>query len=481
MALLKKKPAQKSTEFPWVIVLGILFLSIFMGFIAGYLYENMFFEFYLVVAGLLILAMVVLPQNVTNILLALYIFIFIATYDFVGYDPLVTEPLKIFFADGILLFMVVLIIQILFHRISYWDLRSPVTLLLIGNLVYGFAAVIIGFSAGNSTNNVLGDFRRFFLYPLVALLPLSIKIKWSNLNKIFLWFCFALLIISAIAFIRVVTNSSWDPEQFSATNQFRAIGYFSGILLCIGVGLLYAISLNRHGIKKIVPWLILIIFEAAIFASGYRLLWILGIFLPIFITYFSSRGIGKVIRILEISVVVLLVLAALIFLIKSVSPDVYDRLSDRFITTINDLDFRNNIRFFAWTSAWSMFTSSPIIGVGIGDQFEFLSLSSGGQYYISHLTTHNILISLLYQTGILGAGLFLSIHFVFVYFIWRTMASFESIIRIPLLGLLAGYFSALIMGMVQPSFESPGAIVLFYLLIGLIINISRIPTSDLND
>ncbi len=471
-------PKRHIGEYPWFIVAGILLVSIFMGLTLGYLYDNIVLGMLLATSGLIIIALIVLPQIVTNILLSVYVLLFVASYDFIGYDPLLLDPIKIYYADGILLFMVVFVVQILFHHISISYLRSPITLFLIGNLVYGFAAVIIGYSAGNSTNNILGDFRRFFLYPMVAFIPLMITVKWENLVKLFKWFCLCIVLISIIAFSRVILNTSWDPEQFSATNQFRAIGYFSGILICIGIGILYSIFLNNKHQYRIIPLLFLIILEIVIFTSGYRMLWILGVFIPFFITYFSSRGLSKIIRILGISLIVLFFIVVAMYLIKTISPDVFNRLADRFILTLEDLDIRNNIRFFAWTSAWSMFKTSPVFGVGIGDQFEFLARNSGGQYYISHLTTHNILVSLLYQTGIIGSGLFLAIHGSFSFFIWKNIYTLKPSARKIMLGLLAGYFSALIMGMVQPSFESPGAIVLFYFFVGAILNIYRVFEGD---
>jgi hypothetical protein len=480
MAPEKKAPSKKSMEFPWGIVAGLTILSIVTGFFAGKLNENIPVLLFIVFSGLTVLLLVVLPPIISKYLLAFYIFLFIAAYDFVGYDPIFTSPIKIFFADGILLFMAVLAVQLLFRRISIRELKSPITLFMLLNFLFGIIAVIIGFSVGNSTNNVLGDFRRFFLYPLVALLPLSIKIDRSELKKVFLVFCLTILSICVIAFVRVIANSSWDPEQFYATNQFRAIGYFSGILISIGIGLVYAVSINCQGWKKITLLVVLFLFEAAIFASGYRLLWILGIFLPLFISYFSTRGFGKIFRVLGISVALILFLAALTYIVEHISPDVYYRLIARIYTTINDLDFRNNIRYFAWTTAWGKFMSSPVIGVGIGNQFEFLTLSSSGQYVLSHQTTHNILMSLLYQTGIIGAGLFLAIHSSFTVYMWRGISKVNQHSRILLLGLLAGYFSALAMGLVQPSFESPGAIVIFYFFVGIILNVYRIFASDVN-
>jgi len=443
--------------------------------------DNTFLAILIVISGFLAFGMMLFSPKLHRVIFAVYIFVFLAAYDFIGYNPALTSPIKIYFADGILLFMAVLAFQVLFRQISFRRLQSPITLLLFVNFVFGIVAVAIGLFVGNSANDVLGDFRRFFLYPLVALYVLSIPIKWSGLKKLVIIFGFALLILSIGAFIRFATGTSWDPEQFNPTGQFRAIGYFSGILVSMGVGVLYAISMHSHRYRKFFSLVIMLVFEAVLFASGYRLLWVAGIFVPLFVAYFSSRGLQKGLRPLVIGVVILVLLAGLISFARSFFPDIYYRLTDRLYTGAYNFDFSNNTRYYAWTTAWSKFLSSPIVGVGIGDQFQYITIDSKGGYIISNSTTHNVLMSLLYQTGVLGAGLFLLVQITFTIYVWRGLSKIESRARIPLIGMLAGYFSALMMGMVQPTFEAPGAIVMFYLWMGLILNIFRMFTSKAHD
>jgi O-antigen ligase len=237
-----------------------------------------------------------------------------------------------------------------------------------------------------------------------------------------------------------------------------------------------ALSLQSRGYRKYLSLGAMIVFEAVLFASGYRLLWAAGVCVPLFVAYFSTRGARKGLRLLAIGAITLLLLAVLIFIARSFFPDVYARVAARFSGIFN-LNFSSNLRYFAWQTAWSKFLTSPIVGVGIGDQFQYIALSSSGRYYISTSTTHNIIMSLLYQTGIVGAGLFLAIHFLFVYYIWRRMSRLAPRARVIILGMLAGYLAALVVGMLQPVFEAPGAIVMFYLWMGLILNLLRMFTS----
>ena len=446
----------------------------------GSLTDNALLAILIVLSGLLAFGMLLFFPHWHRFIFAVYIFVFLAAYDFIGYNPVLTSPVKLYFADGILLFMIVLAFQVFFGQASLRRLQSPITLLLLVNFAFGIFAVFMGFFVGHAANDILGDFRRFFLYPLVVLYVLSIPIKWSGLKKLVIIFGFALLILSIGTFIRFATGTSWDPVQFTPTNQFRATGYFSGVLISMGTGVLYAISMHSRSYRKFFSLVLMLVFEAVLFASGYRLLWAAGIFVPLFVAYFSSRGLRKGLRPLVIGVVILVLLAGLISFAQSFFPDVYYRLVDR-LYNIYNFDFSSNVRYYAWTTAWSKFLSSPIVGVGIGDQFQYLAISSTGGYYISNSTTHNILMSLLYQTGVLGAGLFLAIHISFTLYVWRGLPKIESRARIPLIGMLAGYFSALMMGMVQPMFEAPGAIVMFYLWMGLILNIFRMFSRKAHD
>jgi O-antigen ligase len=425
--------------------------------------------------------MIRFSMRTQTILLAVYIFVFIAAYDIIGYSPILTSPVRLYFADIILFFMVILALRVLLNSIVLRRLQSPITMLLIINMTFGLAAVFIGLKAGNTINNVLGDFRRFFLYPLVALITISILIRQSDLKKLVVIFGSALFILGMIGLVRFATGKTWDPDQFGQINAFRAIGYFSGALISIGVGVMYAISICNRGFRKYASLAVVFLFEAVLLASGYRLLWAAGICIPLFVAYLSSHGARKGLRLLGIGAILLLLLTGLVLVAQSIFPDVYDRVVSRFSSGLFNLDFSTDVRYYAWKAAWLKFRSSPIVGVGIGDQFQFLALSSTGRFYLSTRTTHNILMSLLYQTGIIGGGLFLAIHISFSLYVWRGLSKLGSRARVYLLGMLAGYFAAMVMGMFQPLFESPGAIVILYLWMGLVLNLLRMFKTSTNE
>jgi O-antigen ligase len=169
---------------------------------------------------------------------------------------------------------------------------------------------------------------------------------------------------------------------------------------------------------------------------------------------------------------VILILLFLIFVLLCLRfffPELYLLLFEKIAFQVLEFEFQSNIRYFAWRAALSRFFNSPIFGVGIGDQFEFLAYNSQGLLYTSRLTTHNIILSILYQTGIIGATLFVMINLRILAYMWRQLPLCDSKYRGLIAGMIASYLGALAMAMFQPLLESPGAVVAFYLWVGIML------------
>ena len=111
MVTIYKFFSRKFIDVPWAMLAIIAFLSIVVGFMMGSLTGDAPVVILFVIAGLLAFGMMFFSPRGYKFIFAIYIFIFLAAYDFIGYDPVLTFPLKLYFADGILLFMVVLALQ----------------------------------------------------------------------------------------------------------------------------------------------------------------------------------------------------------------------------------------------------------------------------------------------------------------------------------------------------------------------------------
>ena len=203
------------------------------------------------------------------------------------------------------------------------------------------------------------------------------------------------------------------------------------------------------------------------------MLWALIVITPILVTYFTYRQTKGILKIAGTIILLALLLIVVLLLVSRMFPDWFLMIQTKFLERVVGFSFENNVRYFAWRTAVEKFLTSPIYGVGIGDQFSFWGFDSLGNPHLFLLTTHNVFMSILYQTGILGAGLFFAVQFQIFKFTRRKLKEVEIRVRGPIAGMFAGYLAGIALGMFQPLFESPGAIVAFYLWVGLMLNFLR--------
>jgi O-antigen ligase len=402
-----------------------------------------------------------------------FAFLLLAFFDFLGYRPLLTSPVNVFFADGIILMLGVILLIGLSRGTLGLKAASPITALLIVNLAFGFFSLLFGLGAGHQVNDVLGDFRRIFFYPLTVLVALGYVIRPKDIRRLARAFFAALFVISVVAIVRAVIGKTWDPAQFTRTDDFRAIGYFTGIIVIVGLGVSHGLSLVSGGYQKWMFRLISVLLLGVVFLSGYRMLWVLGLMTPLFVSYSTYRGPRGMLKLITALLIVLTLFLVVLIVAQRIFPDLYLLMRTKFEERVLGFSFRDNVRYFAWRAAWDHFVSSPITGIGIGDQFSFLGFDSAGRLHLYRLTTHNFLLTVLYQAGLIAAGLFVAIHLRVSWYVWKRLPKITARARAPLSGMFFGYLAALALGMFQPSFEASGAIVAFYLWTGLMLNLVR--------
>jgi O-antigen ligase len=401
---------------------------------------------------------------------AFFVFLFtlVSSFDWLGYSPILVKPIKLYVADGILLFMLALIARVLTRKVRISQLRTPITGLLVLNFLYGFVAIAWGLIVGHEPNNVLGDFRRIFLYPLSVLIALSCFSSEADFRRAIKFFGVALLPIIGTAWDRVVTRQSWEPEAFTPVGDFRAIGYFTGVIVIMGTGVFYGFGMERTKYRIFLLMLVGLLLGSAL-VSGYRLLWITAIVTVVFVSYWALGTRKYTVRALRNFVLVAFFFVSLILLVQTFFPDLYRVFIEKFYERVLGFDFRGDLRFYAWATAWRKFINAPLLGVGIGDQFTVWAVNSMGQPHLFEITTHNVLLSVLYQTGLVGGGLFLMIHGTVVYYLWKKLKRIDPRFRVGIAGAFAGYLAALSMGMLQPLFETPGAVVITYVWVGMLL------------
>lgn len=400
-----------------------------------------------------------------------YFVLIFGFYDILGKFPIISSPFKIYLGDGILIFLVVLIINfIIFRKQSFYF--SPSTIILIINFAVGVILFIVSVSFGNNINDIFGAFRRYFLYPLSAFVSMFFLLhKKDNLSKLVKPTKLIFISILLIVGIRLISGRSWWDSYYQSVGDWRAMGYFTGIIIVIGFTFAYTKALVKPTIKSII---VSFIFLCCLIISNWRLLWVFALMLPFVISLFLIRN--PLIRIKSTAAIIGLIfsLALIISLVFLISPDWITPTIQRFTEKVLNFSFTSDVRYWAWKSAIESIKLSPIVGYGIGRPYSFLAVNSLGELVTFNLGVHNILLDLLLQSGIIGTSIFVFFQGGVIHKTMTSIARYGFMERMIVGGIFIGYLGVLVAAMVQSTFAVPTDAVAFYLLTGLLLGALQI-------
>lgn len=406
--------------------------------------------------------------NYFSVTFLIYITLLFGLYDIFGKFPILVYPVNIYLGDGILIFLLVLFLKMLITN-QFGLIKSPISGLLIINLVVGLVVLGISYAFFDiSFANMFGAFRRYYVYPLSSFVAIfyvnTTRINLTKLKKS-LYIVFPFII--GLVIFRMVTNQSWWGEYYEPAGDARIIGYFTGIILMIGFTVTYGHALIARSIKLFVVSMVIF---ASIVLANWRLLWLFAFFLPFYVPYLLSKKPNILFGRLLVTLPTLAILVGLVtYLVKIFSPNVYDLILNRVLTNVLNFDITGDARYWAWKSAILKFQESPFIGHGLGREFDFLGLNSLGQYVVFNLGTHNVILDLLYQVGVLGVWIFIFLHVFVIIYVLKRLFSITVGQRLIVGALLFGYAGVLGASMVQSALREPTDAVVFYLILGFLV------------
>lgn len=419
------------------------------------------FLFLLAGVVLFFIAAIYFKKNLFLVLL----FFLVGFLDYFGFNSLIDKPIKIYFVD-LFIFYIILYFFIKISKSTKHNLETKFLKISLIYFIVGIIPLLVGFLSGYSPNDIFGDFRRLYIYPFAILLPFEFLSSKRDVNSVLRVISLGVLIIAITAFARVITGKTWDPAQFLIRGDWRAISYPSGIFVNFIICVVYSYLLFRMTSKyKIYLYLALFILVVVVIFSGYRLLWVLTAFSIFLITLIKAIKLKNAVYFVKKLFIFIFLLVIVILLIKFIFPSRFEILLNRFYQEVLNYDFTLTSRYFAWRTAITEFLAHPIFGVGLGDQFSFWGIDSRGNNHYFEITTHNVILNYLYQTGLVGFLIFLFFQFnifsVLIECIKKTNYSFL------IIGFFVGLLSYFIMGNFQPTFENPCEIFLYYLLAGV--------------
>ncbi len=222
--------------------------------------------------GLLLLCFTVVKPR-----LALFTFVFalMAFNDYLGGHP--SSVLKIgnnqFYAAD---FFLILLGAGLIRGIIRKDLQDRVDkatlIMMLAIIGVGIVAILIGLNNDHTLNAIIGDYRRYSYYPWAIFIP-ALFLKNNRDMRTFESFSLgAAAVICTIATYRVITWSSYWPEQHGTEyGYFRAMSYHDYLILifvvCIAIGKVLYTKKKPASLPK----LYLVALPIFIIASNYRM------------------------------------------------------------------------------------------------------------------------------------------------------------------------------------------------------------------
>lgn len=299
------------------------------------------------------------------------------------------------------------IIKIIFYKNkNFLEIHSKHLIFISLFILCTFITVCI------NTNASFSYYRSYYISPLVALLlPLLFSFTYKKIITL-------LTLISLIFFL----NACYINYQFiqNITTE-RPDGFFNGYMLLCGMNLLIlpillTLSIHKNNLPKYIRiffFVTILVNIPAIIFENTRIVWI-SLFIVFFIIIFLS--INKKIYLLLIFS--LLIITS--YNIFQISPNSINRLQT--ISSTNSNVQQNYERILMWHSALNMFIEHPITGIGIGNYHkEYVS------HYRSPLSKedtwhpHNVLLSMLAQSGLIGTIGYLLL---FIYLYYKSISNY---------------------------------------------------------
>lgn len=355
--------------------------------------------------------------------------------------------------------------------------RWQMTAVLCASL-YGAVPLVIGLGlSSHAFTDVLGDFRRFYMYPLAMLAPLLLPLPGPHrdgLRHVFHAACMLLLLMGAY---RVFTGARWMEELYTlADNEMRQTRILSHSetmkMTAVAAFLAASAAAGGHAFRRFVQLCLLAACACLMIVSGWRLGVIYALGAPV-----AAVGLLRVLRraplrgmIVPVALAAVLMAAGLGLFAVAFPADFSEtmtKLEHRFSNVGTEPDSRR----YSWARALEEFSAAPVLGKGLGHQLYYFFRGSDGQFLGEYGSTHNIFLDLLYQTGALGLTVFLSVHALFLVIAARGLRRVPEHRHPAAIGLLAGYFAIWGFALMQPL--QVGAYVALYLCMGFLLLLMR--------
>jgi O-antigen ligase len=208
--------------------------------------------------------------------------------------------------------------------------------------------------------------------------------------------------------------------------------------------------------------------------SAFRFLWALLIFSLILIFWIYFKKIKTKRKIFRYAFSFLILILLFLSLFRIFAGEYFNLTKEKFANqVINFEKSEERWRYYAWSSAIEKLKASPVYGSGLGEDPEFWTINSLGQWYRTRHESHNVFIDLLYLTGILGLFIFAIIILYYGVYVYKNITQVKERFQPLLIAFLIFFICAILQSMLQPYMNHPGNLILFFSTMGIAVQIIK--------
>ncbi len=347
------------------------------------------------------------------------------------------------------------------------DRNERIILLLLLLLTgWGVLSSATGVMRGQELRDIIGDFRRFYVYSWALLPPLCFMMARRHITGTKL----ALLAGCGGAFLfgayRTLSGNHFYPnDEIDIFPRLLADDEIVSLALLLAYLTAFLMAKRPRALKAAA--LAMAAATAAMMCfSGWRMGIAQALLAPMLVVVLMARNRGKGVGgiVLRVGAVMLLLAlgVGLVFAAMSGHVDrVMKMLDERMYSFGIPLLSDEDTRYYAYREALARYAAHPVLGSGLGDQLSYPKKTSSGTFLYMQGTTHNLFLDTLYQTGPVGLGLFLALHGFFSWHFWRRIKKIDPRHEPVAVGLFAGYLCTLAHYCYEPAWVS-GMIVLYF-------------------
>jgi O-antigen ligase len=277
--------------------------------------------------------------------------------------------------------------------------RDPISIVMLAYLLYGLFSLARSWPLHGS--EALPDFRQQFFYALLYFLSLWAFARATSRRVLLVAVIAAAGLITLLGFWNAATGHTvgWTTSSFTYRylSGLQALAVFFGVSLIAG----YVWSRTRPVWSLVLGGLCL----SGVLLSQARSVWVGGV-LGIATALVAARPATRrrwLRHLPLLAVVALIALIAVGALNIGLSQDIATRAAS-FAGVSEDLT--TVWRLYVWNAALTELRASPVLGLGLGQQFVYYDIVQGD--YQTNRQLHNSHLELAYYTGAIGAALLIA-------------------------------------------------------------------------